>query len=328
MDNNNATGALSGALIAGLAHWSRYDDDQARRTRNLKLDLGEVRDTLREYLSRGEVIRSRMPPVQDAQVGLALATQVAPTSAVVPSVTKIGRPEIGEDAAYNLNWPPKTGQFDAQGNVSELGELSTLFLGLTYEELRAFLLGFLQSKSPSQVSKQQIFNASHQLSLELASLGLTPEEYRAAWHWLFTNGVSTAAVDPHRDPYRAPAVVAGSLNGGISAFVPLTSLGNVVPGAYPNRNTDEASHWRITTSAPVGAGQQLAIIRFGTEYRYRSGGVSSPFQPTVISSAGVYGIFAEGITSTTFTLFAGQLIAANVNVDIHVAVIPGQGSEG
>jgi hypothetical protein len=313
--------ALSGGLIAALAHWQRHDDDMWRRQRNTRLDLGEVRDALQTLIARGDMIRLRMPAVEDAQVGIALANPVSTPSAVVPSVPKLTRPEIGSDAVNNLSWPPKVGVYDDQGNVSQLGELTLSNLALTFEEVRAFIIGLALARSPTQAAKEQIFTAAHELAEELITLNLTAQQYRDAWHRVFTgSGLVSAG---HRDPGLPPVVVPGTLNANVASVVALTSL-NGGPGAYANRNTDESSRWRITAGAnPVGAGQAIAQFRFGSEFRYRDGSTLVAYQPSVITNQTIYQLYADAITSTGFTLYTFQSVPANAVIDVSVTAIGG-----
>lgn len=312
--DNRKTGTLAGLLLASAATWARYDDDTQRRLRNVKDDTEEALDLIREYQSRGEVIRGRLPIVNDAQVGLALANPAPIAPSVVPSVSKLSRPEMTSDAALNLSWPPKVGQYDGKGNVGELGEMTSLFLALTFEEVRAFLLGLTQAKAPNADGKIQINLAAHELVEVVASLKLTEEQYRTAWLRLFTGVLPSqpGSGDAHRDASKPPTVA--SFDAGISLVQPLgkPDIGN---HPYEHRNTDACMKFRITVPAGPGVASGVVAMKvnFGTEYRTPD---NKPVQPTVLVND--YRFSTDGVTSTGFDLVTVTALSAG-SYDVFIA---------
>ena len=129
--------AMWGILTAAVASWDSYDKDTQRRLRNLRDDAAGALDQIRDYTTRGEQVRLRLPSVMDALLGIALANPTQTTPEILPSSTKLSRPVIDEGSASDLSWPVKTGSYDGKGRVSELGELSRTFLALTFQEVRA-----------------------------------------------------------------------------------------------------------------------------------------------------------------------------------------------
>jgi hypothetical protein len=128
--------------------------------------------------------------------GIALANPTQTTPEILPTSTKLSRPVIDESSVSDLSWPLKTGTYDSKGRVTELGDLSRTFLALTFQELRAFIEGAAQEKSPTQAGLTQINRAANQLISVLSTLNLTAAQYRSVWTQLF-NGSSNPSTDPH-----------------------------------------------------------------------------------------------------------------------------------
>jgi type II secretory pathway pseudopilin PulG len=61
--------AMFGILTAAAASWDSYDNDTQRRLRNLRNDASDALEQIRDYMSRGEQIRGRLPSVMDALLG-------------------------------------------------------------------------------------------------------------------------------------------------------------------------------------------------------------------------------------------------------------------
>lgn len=269
-NEDNLNGAMTGIAIAAAAHWARYDDDTQRRLRNVRLDAEEALDLIRDMQSRGEVVRSRLPTVMDAQVGISIASPQPTAASVVPSTTPLVRPDLTtqmETAVADMTWPPEPGQYDDRGLVKQAGELTSMFLSLTYEEVRAFVQGLSQSRPPSRDCKVQIYYAANALIAQLCGQKLTWQQYKDAWARVFggATGIATTT-DPHIDPARPPSV--GALGAGVGTVVPLTSLPGGIPGSpYANRNTDKAMRFRITTNGAVGAGNAIVTVSFNSEFR-------------------------------------------------------------
>jgi hypothetical protein len=323
--SGQATAALTGAGLAALVSGVRYLDETDRRLRHQRNNIQDLESEIQTLLGRGDMIRLRLPVVQDAQVGLAMANPTNPAPVTVPGGLPITqRPElaqVAQTAVKDLQWPPKPGTYTPAGSVEQVGELTVSALADTFEENRAIKLGVVQQQSPTSDHKVQIFYAFNALIAQLGHQSLTWAQYKAAWERLF--GIAGSPVgDPHFDPGRPPTVVPGSLGVNVTSVVPLTATS--IPG-YPfkNLNTDSAMRFRVTTGGNVIAGTQLCSIRFGTEYRYQAqdGSINS-FQPFVNPSPGAYGIYTLGATSQTFELYNTTIIPAGT-VDVFVSTTAG-----
>ena len=283
--NAALTGAMSGLLIAAASSWARQDDDTQRRLRNTRIDAESALDEIRNLQGRGDMIRLRLPSVQDFQVGIALANPAAPTTAVTPPVGQVMRPNLRQMAqrAEDLQWPPRIGVYEANGMTSQPGDLTFLSLALCFEEVRAFLLGLAQPAIPLSDTKTQIFNASSGLVQALnqagVSLKLTEEDYATIWYSLFSGSAAGGTDnDPHNSTALAPTATSGH------ATVALTPLGFPELGAYPfeHQNTDRAFKFRAVVTGTTPSGTTFATFKFGTQFS-RAG---KPFQPAVACSDG------------------------------------------
>ncbi|MFO0576108.1 MAG: hypothetical protein U1A78_19065 [Polyangia bacterium] len=313
----NLMGALTGAATAALASYIRNEDDLERRLRNTRDDAEEALDLIRDLQSRGEVIRSRLPAVNDAQVGISIASQQQSAPAVIPSSAPSTRPDLSstmDGAVADLTWPPHPGVYTDRGLVQQAGELTASFLALTYEEVRAFILGLTQPRSPSRDAKVQIFNMATELSVVVSSLRLTHAQYRDAWTRLFTGQALPVpqnpppqqpgpVVDVHRDPNRPPVIAA--FDAGVTSVTP---LGKPDIPAYPyeHRNIDVSMKLRIVVGAGPGvaAGSNVVSINFGSEFRTPD---NKPVQPAVLVND--LRFYATSITSTGFVLSNWSLLA-------------------
>jgi hypothetical protein len=280
MENNKISGAMAGFLAAGLASINRYDTETQRRIRNAKEDSRDALDQIADYKSSGEQIRGRLPVVMDAQIGLALAnpTQVAPE--ILPTQTRLTRPTFEEESVGDLSWPPRPGNYDAKARVSEIGELSRTFLALTFQEVRAFIEGLAQAKSPGQAGLLQISRAANQLIAVAASLNLSAAQYAAAWQRLFTGAAATNS-DPH-----AGVPVIGIPN----------AANNVVAVTFAPSSvkSDRAMRLRITSGSKCDyywCGCCYSDICIA-EWKDASG---SPMTPAIFGSQG---LFAAAASST------------------------------
>lgn len=299
MENNKISGAMAGFLAAGLASINRYDTETQRRIRNAKEDSRDALDQIADYKSSGEQIRGRLPVVMDAQIGLALAnpTQVAPE--ILPTQTRLTRPTFEEESVADLSWPPRPGSYDAKARVSEIGELSRTFLALTFQEVRAFIEGLAQAKSPGQAGLQQISRAANQLIAVAASLNLSAAQYAAAWQRLFTGAAATNS-DPH-----AGVPVIGIPN----------AANNVVAVTFAPSSvkSDRAMRLRISSGAgTVSTGSDVVTVTFASEWKDASG---SPMTPAIFGSQG---LFAAAASSTGFTLQVSQAIGNNTTQEYSV----------
>lgn len=323
---NQLHAALTGIAIAAATHWARYDDDTQRRLRNARLDAEEALDIVRETQSRGDAIRSRLPTVMDATVGLSIANPVPTTASVVPVTAPLQRPDLAmsmEKSIEDMSWPPVPGEYDAKGMVKQAGELTSMFLALTYEEVRAFVQGLAQSRPPGREGKVQIYTAANALVTQLCGQKLSAQQYREAWARVFGQPVAapptnTPVLDVHSDPTRPPSVAAVGVN--VASVTPLSSQS--IPG-YPfaNRNSDRLMRFRLTTNGAVGTAQPLASIQFGTEYRCREpDGSSLPMQPGVFVSAPGHRCCVDLVTSTGFVLLSTVTLPTGSTLDVFVRV--------
>ena len=73
------------------------------------------------------MIRSRIPIVMDALVGLAIASPQPTSAAIIPTTTPLVRPDLTtqmETAVADMTWPPVPGEHDERGMVKQVGELT------------------------------------------------------------------------------------------------------------------------------------------------------------------------------------------------------------
>ena len=306
MENSKTNAAMLGMLTAAVASWDRYDTDTQRRLRNLRDDTEDALSQIRDYVSRGEQVRGRLPVPMDAQLGLALANPTQASPEILPTTTKLSRPAFDEESVSDLTWPPKGGTFDGKGRVSELGELTRTFLALTFQELRAFLEGLAQDKSPSQAGLLQINRAAHQLISVLATLNLSSAQYASAWQKLFAGLSSAPPTDPHLG---TPTI--GTPNGANNvssvAFVPSSV------------KSDRAMRIRVTASngGGISALQDVVTISFASEWKDANG---NPVIPAIVGSQG---LFASASSSTGFTIQLSQGVGVNTSQDFSIIVSNG-----
>ena len=286
MNNNNLNGALTGMLVAAAANWARYDDDTQRRLRNIRNDAEAALDEIRILQSRGEMIRLRIPVVQDFQVGLALASPALVTPQVTPAIVPMIRPNltnITPSAISDLQWPPAVGIYDPSGMTSQPGDMTVLSLALSFEEVRAFILGLTQPHPPLSATKVQIYYAASGLVQALDQMGvttpLTIAQYTAIWLSLFRGGSGTSGGgggtlgDTHATTASAPSVLSTDPTAAI------TPLGKpeLATYAYEHQNTDRSSKWRIVVTGTLASTNTIATFKFGSVFM-RNG---QPYQPSV-----------------------------------------------
>jgi len=323
--SNNVLAVVGGGAVAAVTAWLKNEDETQSRLRENRTDLNGVTSWIRTFSSRGEVLRSRLPVVQDFQSGLSAATAQQAAPSVVPTIAVSTRPNLAagmEAQVSTLQFPPSTGQYDSQGMLLQIGELGVLGEALSFEEPRALIQGAVQPNAPTAAQKVQIFRMINTLIAQATQQSLTWAEYQAVWRQVFGGQVAPQqALDAHADPARAPTAV--SIGPGVS-IQPLSS--STVSGApYANRNTDTASRWRLTIQAGPEVPNQstLAHISFGSEYRYRSaGGSPVPFQPIVVMSRPSH-CYADNITSMGFDLIASQNLSPGT-FDVYILVTAGQ----
>ena len=302
---NKTNAAMLGMLTAAVASWDSYDKDTQRRLRNLRDDATSALDQIRDYQTRGEQVRLRLPSVMDALLGIALANPTQTTPEILPTTTKLSRPVLDEGSTLDLTWPLRTGVYDGKGRVSELGELSRTFLALTFQEVRAFIEGLAQEKTPSQAGLLQINRAAKQLIAVLSSLNLTSQQYAHIWTQLF-NGSTNPSTDPHLG---TPTI--GAPNGG-NNVQSVTFFGSSV-------KTDYAMRIRITASngGNLPAQSDVVTISFASEWKDASG---NPMIPAIVGSDGLY---ASTSSSTGFTIQLSAQIIQNSFKDFSIIVSGG-----
>ena len=300
-----SSAALLGLVTAAVVSWDRQDTETQRRNRNTRDDLRDITDRFNSYIARGEQIRSRLPSVMSALLGLALANPSTASAVVLPTTTKLTRPEIGGDSVGDLTWPPKTGTFDDHGNVSEIGELTRTFLAATFQEWRAWNEGLTQDKSPTLAGLTQINTAAHQMIAVLSTLNLTATQYAAAWLKVFTGTSSQPTVDVH-----AASPTIGAPNGANNVASVAFVAGSV--------KSDRAMRLRITAGAAnIGAALDVVSISFATEWKDSAG---IPITPSIVGSQG---LFVTNSTSTGFTVQVSQGIPATSALEFSLIVSSG-----
>ena len=302
---SKSSAALLGLVTAAVVSWDRQDQETQRKNRNTRDDLRDITDRFNAYIARGEQIRSRLPSVMSALLGLALANPTTASAVVLPTTTKLTRPEIGGDSVSDLSWPPKTGTFDERGNVSEIGELTRTFLAATFQEWRAWNEGLTQDKSPNLAGLTQINTAAHQMIAVLSTLNLTAAQYAAAWLKVFTGTSSQPTVDVH-----AASPTIGAPNGANNVASVAFVAGSV--------KSDRAMRLRITAGAAnIGAALDVVSISFATEWKDSAG---IPITPSIVGSQG---LFVTNSTSTGFTVQVSQGIPATSALEFSLIVSSG-----
>ena len=293
--------AMWGILTAAVASWDSYDKDTQRRLRNLRDDAAGALDQIRDYTTRGEQVRLRLPSVMDALLGIALANPTQTTPEILPSSTKLTRPVIDEGSASDLSWPVKTGSYDGKGRVSELGELSRTFLALTFQEVRAFLEGLAQDKSPTQAGLLQINRAAKQLVNVLSTLNLTSDQFRLIWTDLFSASPGTVVADSHLG---TPT---------ISNIQPGINIASITFSPTSTKN-DREMRIRITAGAgQIPAQADLCTITFASAWTNSNGAVI----PAVVCG---HPLVATQTNNSAFVLQLSVSILAGETRDIPILV--------
>lgn len=317
-DNNKLSGALTGMAVTAAAWWARYDDDTQRRLRNMREDTTTTQDMVRDMNSRGDAIRQRLPVVMDAQVGLALASKQPTAPAVIPSTVPLTRPDLAtpmEVAIANTGWPPEPGEYDDRGLVKTTGELTTLFLAQTFEEVRAFIQSLVLSKAPSRDGKLQIYYAVNSFMQVVTSLKLTYADYRQTWLRLF--GQPMPISQSHTSVLSPPTV--GTRDSGIAALLP-NGRPDIPVALDEHQNTDRSSKWRLVVGgAAIGSNTHLATFNFGSGFTLNG----KPYKPTVVCSDPR--LIPYLVTPTGFAIRNCYLLPANEIVEFSISVPFGDG---
>lgn len=311
-----ANGALTGAVLAAAASWSRYDDDTQRRLTNARDDARDALNAQRDYAARGEQLRLRLTIIQDTQVGFAVANATQPVPVAIPTSTAPARPPIFdgmEVAIGDLSWPPQPGNYDERGMVTKVGEMTALTMALTYQEVRAFIQGLVQEHTPNRDGKIQIFYAANALISVVKDLKLTSADYLAAWQRVFgASGSGTGPAVANHDNTQTPPSVQAQ-DPGINYIKPL-GLPDL-PTGYKHNNTDAASKWRLNIGgANINANSVVATFAFGQPYTKNG----DPFQPIVAINDPRF--LVTSVTNVGFSVMNNIQLLANSNYDIGISV--------
>lgn len=257
METDDKLGAaLTGMAVTAAMNILRAGQDAADRIDRNRDDLDSLRIQLREWLANGHVIRDTMPPVADLLGGVALSRQEEATPSLLPNMQKFQRPDLVnalQVAVSDFTWPPKQGEYTDSGYIKKAGELVSLGLILTYEEVRAFLHGLVLQQQPNSEQKATVFRATNALAAAVAArVTWTGAQWRAKWEQIF-------GPVPHVD---APSVV---------------SMVNTL-GVQALSAKDSAMVLKLTASAAVNAGTNIVKVTFGQKYaKVPAVVVSAPF---------------------------------------------------
>jgi hypothetical protein len=315
---------LTGLAVPALAQFQRWDDENQRKIRNNRHDVRDLQTQITELLTSGQAIRNRLPLVNDWAVGLGLATQQQPTAQPIPSVpSPVLRPNLcngAESFISSMLWPPREGKFDTRGNVSQVGELSTTALAMTYEEVRAAVHGLILCNGSTSAQRVEIYRGINALIETIAALNLTKAQFAEAWGKIFAGQLQT--VDPHRDPSHPPTISGINAGNNVASVVFLPTGGN----GENNAQTDAGHRMRITATGggPIGVGIDVATITFSTPYRYRrADGTIATMQPQVhISASSDRRVYAV-VSSIGYTIMLADSVSASAMLDVSVIVEPG-----
>ena len=318
-----AEGAGYGAVLAATVGLTREGDETQRKLRIARDDATRALRELEELSTRGDTLRSRMPPVMDFIAGLSLAHQPSPAASVTPNTAALARPDFAgnmADAVAEMKWPPKPGQYDERGNILAVGELTVMASALIAEETRALIQGFLQTRPPTAAHKLQLYYAANALVSTLQTINLSRDQHAEVWKRLFAGEMSgtsggTSEAEPHRQVKSPPT--AQVVDPGIASVMPLGQP-ELVNYPYAHQNTDCASKWRVTMGAIVAAGATAFQVTFGTYPWLKDG---KPYQPVVLCSSPLFVVSV--VTSNGFTVKAAQGLSAAAVQDVGFAVCAG-----
>lgn len=312
--DRQAAGAVAGLIATVVPAWARWDDDNRRRLNQTRDTVNSVSQQLTDLNSSGTMIRLRIPAVMDLITGFGLANPMTLFASPLPSNVPRHRPEIFFDAATavaDYSWPPTVGDYDDKGNTAEPGDLATLGLALTFEEVRAALIGFVQERQPNRHQKLQIFNAVNALVATLYKTSLTFQQFADIWAKLF-GGASGSVNDPHHNPLTPPTIQ--SMGPGISSVIPLGTP-DLAGYQYAHVNSDAAMKFRLTAGAAVVPSlTTLFSVQFGSAYS-RNG---QPYQPVPTLTYSPF--FVVNITNAGFQVQNLTALAPGSVVDFGCSV--------
>jgi len=296
-DFSNVAGAVAGGAVAAIVQLARTSDDTDRRLRDSQNDATGALNWIRQFGSRGEVLRSRLPVVQDFQAGLSAATAQTPGPSVIPPSVPPSRPNLAsgmESQVQNMQWPPVTGTYDAQGMLTSVGELAVLAECLTFQEVRAILQGFVLQTQPNGACQIQLMRMANALAYQVCQQGLTWQQYQQAWANLFSGvtgpAAPSSAVPPHLDIASPPS--------GTSAQAAISNVTSLKP------STDMAQRWQFTmATGTLSSGASLFTVTFNSPFRFQDTNGNlvgyAPFITTTNPDWGIANQTAAGFTVTT-----------------------------
>lgn len=274
-DSEKLSATLTGIAVGAAAHLVRQQsqtDDRIDRNRD---DVTATRRELREFKSNGHIVRDTMPTVADLLSGVAMAHSESATPTLLPNLNTVSRPallSLIQSAVADFKWPPSEGTYSENGYITKAGELTSLGLVLTYEEVRAFLHGLVLGSAPSQAQKLQTLFASSGLIQAITEQSYTAAQWVTIWKSLLGGGVQTT-----------PAPTITSQPG------PFTAI--LLNGAK-----NEAMNIKVTVTGNINSGTPIAKIKFGTN------GVTPAYSniPAVVVGSGLFQI--DNLNNLEFTL--------------------------
>ena len=316
-DFSNVAGAVAGGAVAAIVQLARTSDDTDRRLRDSQNDATGALNWIRQFGSRGEVLRSRLPVVQDFQAGLSAATAQTPGPSVIPPSVPPSRPNLAsgmESQVQNMQWPPATGTYDAQGMLTSVGELAVLAECLTFQEVRAILQGFVLQNQPNGACQIQLMRMANALAYQVCQQGLTWQQYQQAWANLFS---SPAAPPPAASPTAAQAHmdIANPPRG-----VSVAGLVSNVMAIKPS--TDMGQRWQFTMAAGnVAAGIPLFAVTFSAPFRFQDtdGGIVG-FAPLITPTSPAYAISGASAAGFTVATNTGITVASASTITVDIVV--------
>ena len=279
---------LTGLIGVTAVNVIRRDDDNNNRIRNQQDDLDSLSRRFRDFSSNGHILRQFMPTVADLLAGTALARSSEQAATLLPTLSTISRPDLVSSMASAVkafSWPPTEGEYTSNGYITKAGELTSLGLVLTYEEVRAFLHGLVLSTSPSTEAKGQAYGAASSLMRAIIEQSYTLDGWQATWRRLFGGTTTKHSAAPT-----------------ITSLNPLVAI---VTGAGAN---DGALNIKMTVSGAVDAGAQLVKVTFGTKYA----------NPPAVVVGGPHD--AASVTISDFTISTRVAYAANDVVQVQIVV--------
>lgn len=245
--DDKLSATLTGMAVSAAMHIVRVNNEAGDRADRNRDDIDAMRRRLREMETNGHWIRDSSAPVADVLSGVALAREEETTASLLPSIQKFSRPDLLsalQVAVGDFTWPPRGGEYNEQGYIKKAGELVSLGLILTYEEVRAFLHGLVLDKQPDKDTKASIFNSAQGLISAIAARSTWKyQDWKATWERLFGG-------QPH---VTAPT---------ISAIAPVIAAPSLSTGSK-----DHALIAKITVNAALNAGTQVVKIAFGTPFK-------------------------------------------------------------